>query len=238
MQVPTGFAPGLVPSFLVIFLVSLGGLCVAQEIDPPGGTRGPLFAPTGYLELIVPPQPRVGLKLYGFYAGEVKAPVAQLDVNIRTTKFLTITPSYLYVAVPPSGLSAAVSRPGVRFTRTYEENQFRIDGTLKFTIHKFEILERNMYVRRFRPAGQNNRYRNRIEVARPLVVKGRAWRPFASYEAFYDWGLGGWTRNRVWSGVMVTLQKHVALQPSYVWDSTRGLRDINYLLIAVIFRTK
>ena len=64
-----------------------------------------------------------------------------------------------------------------------------------FSVHKFEISERNMYVRRFLPtyflgrslpAKDINRYRNRIAVAHPLAVKGRIWKPFASYEAFYD----------------------------------------------------
>jgi adenylate cyclase len=30
--------------------------------------------------------------------------------------------------------------------RTYEEHQFRIDGTFKFSIHNFEISDHNMYV--------------------------------------------------------------------------------------------
>ena len=76
-------------------------------------------------------------------------PVAQVDVPVQMTKFLTITPSYLYYEVPPSGLNTASEQsPG--FTDTLEENQFRIDGTLKFSIRKFEISDRNMYVRRFR----------------------------------------------------------------------------------------
>jgi hypothetical protein len=102
----------LVPRFLVVCLVSLGGRCAAQEIEVPPGPHGPgyVVAPTGYLELIVPLQDRFGLRLYGFYAGELEAPGAQLDVPIRTTKFLTITPSYLYIVVPASGLNTVVSR--------------------------------------------------------------------------------------------------------------------------------
>ena len=38
----------------------------------------------------------ISVNVYGFYYGEVDAPVAQVDVPIRTTRFLTITPSYLY----------------------------------------------------------------------------------------------------------------------------------------------
>src|SRR5207245_5069987 len=89
------------------------------------------------------------LKPYGFYIGNFKAPVTQLDVSIRATKFLTITPSYMHYSVPASGLNTLSPQPS-RFTRSYEEHQFRIDGEFTFSIRKFEISDRNMYVRRFR----------------------------------------------------------------------------------------
>ena len=43
-----------------------------------------------------------------------------------------------------------------------------------------------MYVRRFRPTDDINRYRQRIGIAHPLTVNGHIWKPFASYEAFYE----------------------------------------------------
>jgi hypothetical protein len=115
-----------------------------------------------------------------------------------------------------------------------------------FSVHKFEISERNMYVRRFLPtyflgrplpAKEINRYRNRIAVAHPLAVKGRIWKPFVSYEAFYDQG-SGWTKNRVWAGVTVPLEKHVSFQPSYMWEGTKGIEDVHYLMFGLIFSTK
>src|SRR6202140_5947552 len=99
---------------LVICLLSLCALSFAQEVDPPSGRgSGSVIAPTGWAELIAPVQKRVDLKLYGFYIGEVKAPSAQVDATIRVTKFLSITPSYLYYSVPASGLHelANLSRP-------------------------------------------------------------------------------------------------------------------------------
>ena len=244
MQGFTRFALHLVPSLLVICVVLLGGRCVAQEVNVPGGRgSGSVIAPTGWVELIAPIQKRVDLKLYGFYIGEVEAPSAQVDVTVRATKFLTFTPSYLYYSIPASGLNelANISRG---FTRRYYEQQFRIDGTVMFSVHKFEISERNMYVGRFLPtyflgrplpAKEINRYRNRISVAHPLPVKGRIWKPFASYEAFYDQG-SGWTKNRVWTGVTVPLEKHVSFQPSYMWESTNGTKDLHYLMFGLIFR--
>lgn len=238
MQGFTTFALRCVPSFLVICFVLLGTLCVAQEVDVPSGRgKGSVFAPSGWAELITPVQNRVDLKLYGFYIGEVGAPSAQADATVRATRFLSITPSYLYYSVPASGLNdlANVSRG---FTRSFQEHQFRIDGTVMFSIHKFEISERNMYVRRFLPANANdiNRYRNRISVAHPLVVMGHIWKPFASYEAFYDQG-SGWTKNRVWTGVTVPIENYVSFQPSYMFESTKGIKDLHYLMFGLIFRT-
>jgi hypothetical protein len=231
---------------LVIFVIFLGGQCLAQEVDVPGGRgNGSVVAPSGFIELITPVQKRVDLKLYGFYIGELEAPSAQVDATFRATKFLSITPSYLYYSVPASGVNELANRsPG--FTRHIEEQQFRIDGTLAFSIHKFEISDRNMYVRRFLPtfvdarrslpAKEINRYRNQIAVAHPLAVMGHVWKPFASYEAFYDQG-SGWTKNRVRTGVTVPLVKAVSFQPSYLWEGTNGTKDLHYLMFGLIYRT-
>ena len=75
----------------------------------------------------------------------------------------------------------------------------------------------------------------RIAVAYPLAVKGHIWKPFASYEAFYDQG-SGWTKNRAWTGVTVPIEKHVSFQPSYMWESTNGIKDLRYLMFGLIFR--
>ena len=42
-----------------------------------------------------------------------------------------------------------------------------------------------------------NRYRQRIGIAHPLPVNGRIWKPFATYETFYERSNGGWNRERV-----------------------------------------
>ena len=227
----------LVPSFLVICVVSLGGQCVAQEVDVPSGRgSGSVIAPTGWVELIAPVQQRIDLKFYGFYIGELKAPSAQFDATFRATKFLSITPSYLYYSVPASGLNQ-LANISQGFIHSFQEHQFRIDGTFMFSIHKFEISERNMYVRRFLPSADSNRYRNRIAVAHPLAVKGHIWKPFASYETFYDQGKG-WTKNRVWTGVTLPLARYVWFQPSYMWEGTKGIENLHYLMFGLIFRTR
>ena len=243
----TTFARYLVQSALLVCVVSLAAPCAAQELETPAAPAGPdardgqdsVFVPGGFLGVLVPVQDRVGLNVYGFFYGNVEAPVAQVDVPIRATKFLTITPSYLYYEVPPSGLDKAFEHP-LGATDTFEENQFRIDGTVKFSVHKLEISDRNMYVRRFRPTDEINRYRHRIGIALPIAVNGRVWKAFATYEAFYERQNGGWNRNRLAAGVTLPLQKHVSFQPTYIWENNRvrGLNDISYLQFGLIVSKK
>src|SRR6202171_2159272 len=121
MKMLTTFVVRHVPS-LVICWRSLCALCFAQEVSPPSGRgSGSVVAPTGWAELIAPVQKRVDLKLYGFYIGELKAPSAQFDATFRVTKFLSITPSYLYYSVPADGLNELANRSR-GFTRRYEEH--------------------------------------------------------------------------------------------------------------------
>jgi hypothetical protein len=235
MQRLTRFALRHVTS-LVICVLSFGALCVAQEVDVPTGRgNGTVVAPSGWLELIAPVQKRVDLKFYGFYIGELNAPSAQFDATFRATKFLSVTPSYLYYSIPASGLNELANRSR-GFTRSFEEHQFRIDGTVNFSIHKFEISDRNMYVRRFLAPNDINRYRNQIAVAHPLALQGHVLKTFASYEAFYDQG-SGWTKNRARTGVTMPVTKYVSFQPSYMWEGTKGTKDLNYLMLGLIFKT-
>ena len=244
MRTITRFARCLVPCFLVVGLSSLGAPCAAQEAEAPvlddaRDGRGSVFVPGGFVGVVAPVHERVSVNLYGFYYGEVEAPVAQVDVPIRTTRFLTITPSYLYYEVPPSGLDTASQRP-VGFTDTFEENQLRMDATVKFPIRAFEISSRSMFVRRFRPTDDINRYRQRIGIAYAVPVNGHIWKPFATYEAFYERRNSGWNRDRVIAGVTLPLVKHVSFQLSYIWEHNRvpGLRDFNYMQFGLIVSTK
>ena len=236
----------LVPSLLVVCVMSLGAPCAAQEVDPPtlpaapdpGDGRGTLFAPSAWVVLSRPVQKQIDLKVYGFYIGDLQVPVAQVDVPIRMAKFLTVTPSYMGYSVPASGLNELTPQPGA-YADSYKEHQFRVDGTVAFAVRKLEISARNMYVRRFRPTPLDdmNRYRGRIAVAHPLAVHGRIWKPFASFETFYE-PKAGWNRERIWTGVTLPLHRRVFLQPSYMWETSEGNRAVDYLLFGLIVNTR
>jgi len=235
------FALRLVPALLGASVVLPPALCVAQEVDTParGGGSGSVFAPSGWLTLITPIQRRVDLKLTGFYIGELDVPVGQVDVSVRATKFLTITPSYMYYSAPASGLNELAPKPA-GFTDSYDEHQFRIDGTLTYSVRKLELSARNMYVRRFRqgPADDINRYRGRLGIAYPVAVAGSVWKPFADYEAYYDGGGGGWDKHRVLSGVTLPITKRVLFQPSYMYERSDGTKDVHYLLFGLMVKTR
>jgi hypothetical protein len=245
MQLTT-FARYLVRSALVVCAMSLGAPCIAQEGDVPtppaapegGEGRSGLLAPSSWVVLNTPVQKQIDLKLYGFYIGGLDTPVVQADLPIRVAKFLTVTPSYMGYSVPASGLNKLPPEPG-SFTDSYKEHQFRVDGTVTFSIRTFEISARNMYVRRFRPdpADDTDRYRGRIGIAHPIKVQGHIWKPFASYESFYERD-AGWNRNRLWTGVTLPVNKRVLLQPSYLWETTEGTRDVHYLLFGLIVNTR
>jgi len=225
-------------AFLAIYLVSVGAPCAAQEAEAPSGNggTGSIFAPTGFVALTAPIQSRLALNLYGFYIGRLGVPIALVEVPIKATKFLTVTPGYLYLAVPASGLDLLAPRPG-GFTSTYQEHQFRMACTVKFSVHGFEISDRNMYVRRFRSAKDINRYRHRIQVAYPFKVKGHSLAAFVFDEGFYDGGNGGWIRNWASAGIQLQLAKHVTFQQFYVRQDSRGFRDINFWVFGLIFNT-
>lgn len=243
MERLTRLIRSLVSGVVVVGALAHGATCAAQDVDPPtppggGEGRGGLVAPSAWAVLTTPVQPRIDLKVSGFYVGELDAPVAQVDVPIRATRHLTITPSYMHYSVPARGLNKIPAQPG-RFTDSYDENQFRVDATVAFAVRGFEISARNMYVRRFRPepADDMNRYRGRLAVAHPLTVAGRAVKPFASYEAFYE-PKAGWNRDRLWSGVTVPLTRRVFVQPSYMWEGSEGSRDVHYVLLGLIVNTR
>jgi hypothetical protein len=235
------FALRVVPALLVASVVLPPALCIAQEVDAParGSGSGSVFAPSGWVSLITPLQSRVDLKLSGFYIGDLDVPVGQVDVSIRATKFLTITPSYMYYKAPASGLNKLAGYPGV-FTDSYDEHQFRIDGTLSYSVRKLELSARNMYVRRFRPgpADDINRYRGRVGIAYPLAVAGSVWKPFANYEAYYERKGGGWNKERLAGGVTLPLMQRVLFQPSYMYERTDGTEDVHYLLFGLIIKTR
>ena len=212
------------------------GLCGAQEVDAPthNGGSGSVVAPSAWVTVFTPVMPRVDLKFTEFYIGKLDVPVSQADLTIHATSFLSITPSYMYYSAPSRALDQ-LSPNGGNFKGGYDEQQFRVDATLGYTLAGLELSARNMYVRRFRPGGLKSidRYRGRLSAAYPFRVDGAQWKPFASWETYYDHGAGGWNRDRYQAGITVPLIPRVLFQPSYMYEKTDGTNDVHYLLFGL-----
>jgi hypothetical protein len=167
--------------------------------------------------------------------GTLGISIALTEVPITVQKHLVLTPSYLYVNVPPSGLSLLTTKPAYR---TYRENQVRVAATILTTWHGFLFSDRNMYVRRFTPFGDFNRYRNRIYVSHSVTIERYKMTPFAFYEVYHDFQGGPWPR-RSWyvAAVDMPITRHLTFQPSYIRQDDQYLRSINFLGTALLIRT-
>ena len=240
-------ARSLVRSALVACVISSAAPVLAQEADPPDPPtvprpdvrgRGSLVAPSAWLVLNTPVRKPIDLKVYGFYIGELGVPVAQVDVPIRAARFLTITPSYMGYRVPASGLNELTPEPG-RFTDSYHEHQFRDrrDGcdspSASWRCPSATCTS----------GGSGRTWATSIAIAAaspsrtPSTVGGRTVKPFASYEAFYE-RAAGWNRDRLWTGVTLPIKPRVLIQPSYMFESAPGSRDVHYLLFGLIVNTR
>ena len=168
----------------------------------------------------------------------MEVPVAQVDVPIRLTRFLTITPSYMGYSVPAGGLNKLPPQPA-NFTESYDEHQFRIDGTVAFALRTVRDLGPQHVCATVSPdSRQRHEPLSRSHLDRASI--DRSWphrETVRLYEAFHERPVG-WNRERIWSGVTVPLNKRVFVQPSYMWETSDGNRDVHYVMFGLIVNTR
>jgi hypothetical protein len=219
-------------SLLVIFVVpSLS----SQEVEGMGNGTGALFSPASYMEISTPLTAKVGSNFYGFYLGNVQAGIALIEITSKLSNHLAVTPSYLFIKVPANGLALLTQEPQ---NAGYRENQFRLSATLSTSWHHFNFAERNMYVRRFTPTGDVDRYRNKVFVGRQIAVGTYRCSPFVFDEIYHDFAPGNWLRrNWVVAGVDLPASRYLTFQASYIRQDDQYLRSVNFLGLAVLVRT-
>src|SRR5215470_17814216 len=220
---------------LFSFLVSLVGVGIAQEVEGNGKSSGAIFSPADYIEITTPVTTRVTVNTYGFYLGNLHTSIALLEVPTTLQKHFMVTPGYLFVNVPPSGLSLLTNHIA---NQSYREHQLRLAGTVLTAWHGFTLSDRNMYVRRFMPTSQINRYRNKIYVSHPLSLGSYKVNAFVFEEVYHDFVPGKWLRrNWVVAAMDMPLNRHLTFQPSYIRQDDQFLRSVNFLGLALIIRT-
>src|SRR5690349_8351767 len=83
-----------------------------------------------------------------------------LGATFRFGKYLSVSPSYLYIATQP-----------VKNRRGWE-SRLSLPVTLRFNAGDFRLSDRNLFERRFRRPGTNStRYRNKFQVEHPVGAK-------------------------------------------------------------------
>jgi hypothetical protein len=225
-----------VKMFLVsfVFLVSTSHVR-AQELEANGKNGNAIFSPADYVEVSTPLTDRIGVNAYAFYLGNVQAGIGLVEVPIKASKHVSFTSSYLYIKVPAAGLSLLT---GETEATPYQEHQFRQAATVSTTWSHFSLSDRNMYVRRFTPTGDVNRYRNKIYVARQLSFGSYRCSPFIFDEVYHDFAPGGWLRrNWIVGGVDMPVNRYLTFQASYIRQDDQFLRSVNFLGVALIVHT-
>jgi hypothetical protein len=146
---------------------------------------------------------------------------------LRVGKYLTITPSYLHITTQPT-----------KFVHVYE-NRLSFAGTFRLPLKHFILTDRNLFERRLRhPGGDSTRYRNRLQIERPLKIGATKINFFASDEAFYDWSFNAWVRNRFAIGIGKTFNKHFTQEVYYLRqnDGHSSPGDLNVIGSTFRFR--
>jgi hypothetical protein len=204
-------------------------------VEENGKSSGAIFSPADYIQLITPVTRRVTISTYGLYAGNAHAGLALLEVPITVQKHFVVTPSYEFVNVPPVGFSLLTGRTP---DQSYHENQFRIAGTALTSWHGFALSDRNMYVRRFTPTSEINRYRNRVYAGHPVSFGSYRVNPFVFEEVYHDFAPGKWLR-RNWAvaAVDIPINRYLTFQPSYIRQDDQFFRSVNFLGMALIIHT-
>jgi Protein of unknown function (DUF2490) len=220
---------------LLPFLVLRGSLGIAQEVEGNGKSSGAIFSPADYVQVVTPLTKRVTVSSYGFYLGNLHTSIALLEVPITLQKHFEVVPGYLFVNVPPVGLSLLTNQTA---NQSYHENQFRVAGTLLTSWHGFTLSDRNMYVRRFTPTSEINRYRDKVYVSHPLSLGSYKVNPFVFEEVYHDFVPGKWLRrNWVVAAIDMPINRHLTFQPSFIRQDDQFLRSVNFLGLALIIRT-
>lgn len=218
--------PYLLIACWTILIVS-PGLTSAQAIVPPPTDDTQLW---NDLQISVPLNKKVDLVFTGtFRLGRgLTHPVSErgaVSVAYKANKFLTLETGYQYVANQPS-----------KGRKNYSSNLI-FAGTLKFPVGKLTVSDRNWVERRFRNSRQDStRYRNRLRVEYPVVVRNTKFNVFASDEVFYDSTLNKWARNRFSVGANKKLNERLTGEIYYMRQNDSFSRPGDLHVIGTIFK--
>lgn len=125
--------------------------------------------------------------------------------SFKAGKYLTFAPSYFHITAQPTQ------------GKSVYENRLSFPATIKFPVGKFTVSDRILFERRLQhPGGDSTRYRNKLQIDRPIGDKENKLNVFVADEVFYDWSVNAWVRNRFSLGISKALNKHLTTDLYYL----------------------
>ena len=171
---------------------------------------------------------RVDANFYAAYFSGQKVKAAWIEIPVKINKYLTLAPSYVFIAAPPLA------------NRRYREQQLRLDATVRFPVfRRIAFDDRNLFERRIRSGLEDTtRYRNRLRGTVPFKIGGISFRAAAYAEIFYEWRDqgSGWTRERLAIGAGKTFAKRFSLDGYLLRQNDFKGRDTNAVFLTFITR--
>lgn len=150
---------------------------------------------------------------------------ASLAFNLH--RRVTLSPGYFYIATQPTG--------GAHI----REHRFWLSGTARFPLgHGFTLSDRNMFERRLRQPADSTRYRNRLQLERPVRIGESDVRFYVADEVFYDWSVNAWRRNRFFVGASRALGRHLTGDFYYMRQSEGRGRPGDLHVIGTAWRLR
>jgi len=144
-----------------------------------------------------------------------------LGFTYRQNKYLTFTPSYIYIAQQPA--------PG----RRAFESRLRFAVGIENRRKKFSVDDRNLIEYRFRNNSANSvRYRNKLRVVYPVKKNDKElFAPFVADEVFYDFRAKAFSRNEFSFGITRRLSPAVSADFFYLGqvNKTGSPRNLNVI---------
>ena len=217
----------LIRSTCCVVLVCVGSAMAQNQTTPPRNDTQvwPEVQATmplnNRIDLVINGQLRVGRKV-----GDFVRERGGMGLLIKVHKYFTLSPSYLHIATQPTPHRKAF------------ENRLGLAATLQFPLGRFTLTDRNLFERRLREPTDSSRYRNRLQIARPLKLGGLELTAYLADEVSYDWTLKGWTRNRLAAGATRRLNRNLTLDLYYMRQMDGFSRPGNLNVIGSVLRIR
>ncbi len=148
-------------------------------------------------------------------------------INFKPSKYISISPSYLYIAQQP-----------LKNIKRYE-NRVNLTTTLTIPFGKNIITDRNQFERRFlnnRP--DTWRYRNRLQIEHSFTKRKFKFSLYANDEVFYDSGATAWTRNRFLVGFIHKFSEHYSIDIYGGRQNDGRVKPGNWNILGTILRVQ